>query len=67
MGASASSATVLSKQPLQQRFPRQAMMRRHAIQNRCQCANPQRVVVGNGDVMLAVGLAGQPDMASRLP
>lgn len=51
---------------MQQGVPRQSMMRCHAIQNRRQRPNPQRVVIGNGDVMLAMRGAGQPHMTARL-
>ena len=31
-----------------------------------QCADPNRVMVGNRDVVLAVALRGKPDVAARL-
>ena len=54
------------KQTLDELIPREAVMRGYASQNDGKRTQPERVVIGNGDVMLAMRGAGQPHMTARL-
>ena len=55
------------EQPFQQFIAGQALSRGNVAQNGRQGSDAQRVVRGDGDVVLRGPLAGQPDVAARLP
>lgn len=56
----------LAKQLVQQFVPADSVMRSDACQYRGQGAKFEWVVIGDGDVMLALSQAGQADVATGL-
>jgi hypothetical protein len=59
-------ANLLSEQGLQQRLSRDAQVLSHVSEDGTQCADPQRLVTGNRDVMLAAPSGGQAHMTAGL-
>jgi hypothetical protein len=56
----------LAEQGLQQRLSRDVQVLGHVSEDSAQCADPQRLVMGNRDVVLAASSGGQAHMAAGL-
>ena len=66
-GSVASAATSSKTKLPQDLFEREAVVFHDFAQNRTESAGTQRVVIRNGEMMLATGLGGEPTVRANLP